>query len=580
MGKNQILEVEDLRIAFGKKEVVKGISFSLERGKTLGIVGESGSGKSVTALSLMGLLPQPGHISGGMIQLNSLSEDDKIISLHEKSLKKVRGSQMAMIFQEPSTFLNPVLACGKQVEEMLTLHSRISGREAREKTLSLFQEAGLSQEKRIYDSFPHQLSGGQKQRLMIAMAIAGKPRILIADEPTTALDVTVQRGILDLLIRLQAENQMSMIFISHDLGVVGEMADDVLVLSNGQQMEFSPVEEIFLSPQNPYTRGLLACRPPLDKKIKRLLTIDDFMDGERNIDFVEESYPAEDESGLPILQVRNLKTWFGKKSFPWQKKSYVKAVDDVSFEIFAGKTLGLVGESGCGKSTLARSVLRLIEPREGRIIFDQKDLGKMGQKELRAERKNMQIIFQDPYSTLNPRIPIGKSLTEPMRIYNIGNSDAEREEMAMKLLDRVELPGTFLSRFPHQLSGGQRQRISIARALSLNPRLIICDEIVSALDVSIQAKILNLLKDLQEVFGLAYLFISHDLSVVRFMSDKVMVMKDGKIVEEGPDIYDSPREAYTQKLLEAIPVGNLEAVQEARSTRLKLKSSFDQIKKG
>lgn len=589
MEESPILKVSGLKTAFitsrSSVEAVKGVSFELNSGHTLGIVGESGSGKSVTALSLMKLISAPGKITHGTVQLKTREHGE--VSLHalsESEIRKYRGKEIAMIFQEPMTFLNPVYSCGFQVSEALQLHLNLSKAEAKNRTLELFRQVDLPRVEQVFDAYPHQISGGQKQRVMIAMAMSCNPGVLIADEPTTALDVTVQKRILELMAQLQADKGMAMIFITHDLGVVAEIADDILVMKDGKVVEFGSVKEIFNAPKHPYTKGLLACRPNMEVTSFRLPTVEDF---EKNNKEKLEPFPKweekdeqedskiltrEDEiySQEPLLKVNNLATWFPvKKGWFNREKSYVKAVDDVSFEVFPGETLGLVGESGCGKTTLGRSILRLIEPTQGEVNFDGKDLRKSGTDEMRKLRKRMQIIFQDPYSSLNPRMTIGEAILEPMGVHSIGNSTATRKDKVIHLLEKVNLKPEHYHRFPHEFSGGQRQRICIARALAVEPEFIICDESVSALDVSVQAQVLNLLKDLQRDFLLTYVFISHDLSVVKFMSDRIMVMRAGKIVEIGSaeKVCMYPESAYTKELIAAVPLGTIARIDEVQMNR-------------
>jgi peptide/nickel transport system ATP-binding protein len=555
---------------------VNGVSFSLQAGETVGVVGESGSGKSVTSLSAMRLIPSPpGRIaSGEILYKNRSGQEIDLLHLPEKEMCNYRGNELAMIFQEPMTSLNPVLSCGYQVAESLRIHKKLSKKEARLRTIELFNKVKLPRPEQIYDSYPHQISGGQKQRVMIAMAMCCDPSVLIADEPTTALDVTVQATILDLMRKLQSETNMGMLFITHDLGVIAELAHRVVVMYRGHVVEQGTTAEIFRNPQHPYTKGLLACRPPLGRKVRVLPVVSDFMK-EENGSLVALPLKPElinntisvSESGTrlkklsekpPLLKVDNLCTWFPIKKGVFGKTSgYVKAVDDVSFEVHPGETLGLVGESGCGKTTLGRTLLRLIEPTSGSITFDGTSITTLDRIALRHRRRDMQIVFQDPYSSLNPRMTAGSAIMEPMQVHHLYENDKIRKERVLWLLSRVNLLPEHFNRYPHEFSGGQRQRICIARALALNPRFIICDESVSALDVSVQAQVLNLLNELREEFGFTYIFISHDLSVVNFMSDRIIVMNKGKIEEYGSavDVYNNPQSEYTQKLISAIPKG-------------------------
>ncbi len=561
-----LLEINHLEVSFpsenGWNTAVQDISFSVDHGQVLGIVGESGSGKSVSSLSIMGLVQKAGgRISQGQIlydspTLGKLSLEHVPQEIH----RQIRGKEIAMIFQEPMTSLNPLMTCGQQVTETILLHQKVSKEEAKNQTIALFEQVQLPRPQAIYESFPHELSGGQKQRVMIAMALSCKPSLLIADEPTTALDVTVQKEILEMMRDLVKEYNTALIFITHDLGVVAEIADEVLVMYRGVALEQGKVKDIFENPQHPYTKGLIACRPKLENNPKRLPTVADFMEG-REIIQTPEIAPKKPETLIPVLDIKNLKTYFPlDKPFFGQPKKWVKAVDDVSFQVMKGETLGLVGESGCGKSTLGRSILRLVEPTSGNIFFEGKDIRKLGTNDMRALRKDIQIIFQDPYSSLNPRMTIGEAIIEPMRVHHILENDTQRHLKAVELLETVGLQAEHLQRYPHEFSGGQRQRIGIARTLALNPKLIICDESVSALDVSVQAQVLNLLNDLKEKFGFTYIFISHDLSVVKFMADRLVVMRKGKIVEQGEakEIYKSPREEYTKALIDAIPVVHFE----------------------
>ena len=585
MEKEILLEVKNLVTEFKSDgepmKAVNDVSFTLHKGETIGIVGESGSGKSVTSLSIMQLIPNPpGYVSGGEILYHSKEKGTvNLRNLDAKAMRSFRGNEIAMIFQEPMTSLNPVYTCGSQVMEAILLHQKISKKEARKKTLKLFEQVQLPDPERVFSVYPHQISGGQKQRVMIAMAMSCNPRILIADEPTTALDVTVQKTILDLMLQLQREQDMGIMFITHDLGVIAELADTVMVMYKGKVVEQGPVLEIFSNPRHPYTKSLLACRPPLDRRVVRLPVSSDFMkiDGQGlmteipktvsealNSVIITKEQRAEEHKELysrsKILELENIKTWFPKsKSLFGKTKEWVKAVDDVSLDVYEGETLGLVGESGCGKTTLGRTILRLNEPTAGKIFFQRNDLLKLNDADMRYLRKDMQIIFQDPYSSLNPRITIGEALMEPMQVHNLYNNNRQRRDKVMELLKKVGLEEKQFSRYPHEFSGGQRQRVCIARALSLNPKFIICDESVSALDVSVQAQVLNLLNDLKREFKFTYIFISHDLSVVKFMSDRMVVMNKGKIEEMGDadSIYQNPQSDYTKKLISSIPKGQL-----------------------
>ena len=567
-------------------KAVNDISFTLNKGETVGIVGESGSGKSVTSLSAMRLIPSPpGKISGGEIIFHKKNgEKVDLLKASEEEMRSYRGNDIAMIFQEPMTSLNPVFTCGDQVLEAIMLHQKIDKNQAKKLTIDLFKKVQLPDPERIYSTYPHQISGGQKQRVMIAMAMSCEPSVLIADEPTTALDVTVQKTILQLMQNLQKEQDMGIMFITHDLGVIAELADKVVVMYKGKIVEQGNVWDIFTDPKHPYTKGLLACRPPLEKRYSFLPTVSDFMkiDESGNIidnnvsvdDFTKKLVVSDKErkekqkklfAKEPVLRLQNLKTYFPiRNGFFGGISNYVKAVNDVTFDVYPGETLGLVGESGCGKTTIGRTILRLEEPTEGSMIYKGQDIAKMNADELRSFRKEVQIIFQDPYSSLNPRMTIGNAIMEPMQVHNILNSDEERKEKVKELLTKVSLDPSHFYRYPHEFSGGQRQRIGIARALAVNPKFIICDESVSALDVSVQAQVLNLLNDLKEEFGLTYIFISHDLSVVKYMSDRMVVMQEGKIEEMGDadQIYNTPKTEYTKRLIDAIPEGKLEDIKE------------------
>ncbi len=590
MAAAKLLEVIDLQTWFtteeGTVKAVDGISFTLHRGETLGIVGESGSGKSVSSLSIMRLIQSPpGQIVGGQILFypKDGAAPIDLLKLSEEEMRQQRGNNIAMIFQEPMTSLNPVFTCGDQVMEAILLHQKTDKQSAKQRVLQLFEKVQLPDPERIFNAYPHQISGGQKQRVMIAMAMSCNPQVLIADEPTTALDVTVQKKILELMADLKKELDAAIVFITHDLGVVAEIADHVVVMFQGRIVEQGKARDIFLDPKHAYTKSLLACRPPLNDMLRKLPVVDDFMSiqqeesGTKTFTQKNESiadvlqkyrlpanYLQDRRAKLyqqkPTLEVKNLSTWFPKKKgFFGKVKTYTKAVNEVSFDVYPGETLGLVGESGCGKTTLGRSILRLNNPRSGQIFYKGKDLLEMSAADLKELRKEVQIIFQDPYSSLNPRMTIGNAILEPMEVHGIHANRSIRQEKVVDLLETVNLHADHLSRYPHEFSGGQRQRVCIARALALNPKFIVCDESVSALDVSVQAQVLNLLVELREQFDLTYIFISHDLSVVKFMSDRMMVMNQGEIEEMGyPDeIYKNPKQAYTRGLIEAIPQGFL-----------------------
>jgi peptide/nickel transport system ATP-binding protein len=585
--KKILLEVKDLVVRFqtedGMITAINNISFKLHRGETLGIVGESGSGKSVTSLSIMRLLNEPpANIAGGEILYHTEGGDIiNLLTLKETEMRHYRGNEIAMIFQEPMTSLNPVHRCGAQVMEAILNHQNVSNTEARKQTIALFEKVKLPDPERAFTSYPHQLSGGQKQRIMIAMALSCNPSVLIADEPTTALDVTVQKRILELMKDLQRESDTAVMFITHDLGVIADIADRVIVMYKGNIVEEGLVNDIFKSPKHPYTKSLLACRPPLEGRLRRLPIVSDFMSVDKDaegkmvitekassviemLDSVKIPQSEIDEraqnlmKSAPLLEVKNLKTYYPSKRNFWGKTiEYVKAVDDVTFDVYPGETLGLVGESGCGKTTLGRTILRLAPATEGSILYKGQDLTQLKDDGLKELRRDIQIIFQDPYSSLNPRMTIGSAILEPMQFHNLYENEKQRKEKVIDLLETVSLDSSHFNRYPHEFSGGQRQRICIARALALNPKFIVCDESVSALDVSVQAQVLNLLIDLRKKMEFTCIFISHDLSVVKFISDRMVVMNKGKIEEIGfsDEIYNNPKKDYTQKLIEAIPKG-------------------------
>ena len=590
-----LVDIQDLKTYFHTEEkivrAVDGVSIQIHEGQTLGVVGESGSGKSVTALSLMKLLPpETARIHEGRISF--LGRD--VVHVPQKDMRHIRGKDIGMIFQEPMTSLNPVFTVGDQVMEPIMVHEGLSREEARERVLQLFREVDIPDPERRIDSYPHEMSGGQKQRVMIAMALSCNPKMLIADEPTTALDVTIQAQILDLMRKLRDERGMAIMFITHDLGVIAEIADNVAVMFQGHLVEYGDIVEIFSNPKHPYTRSLLACRPTLDTKFRRLPTTSTFMewslDDDHQLVIVEKDVSEDtlkkletagrdkmlEPEGEPLLEVEDLKVHFPiRKGVLGRVADYVRAVDGVSFKVWPGQTLGLVGESGCGKTTCGRAILRLIENKggtrvTGNVIYDGKNLNDIPRAEFRQLRQRLQIIFQDPYSSLNPRMTVGDMISEPMEVHGLFRTKQERTDRVAQLLEETGLEAGHMNRYPHEFSGGQRQRISIARALALDPKFIVCDESVSALDVSVQAQVLNLLMDLQESHGLTYIFISHDLSVVKFISDTMAVMKDGVIVEMGAAdaIYENPREAYTKRLIDAVPRDDLDNIQMRRDQRL------------
>jgi peptide/nickel transport system ATP-binding protein len=564
MMEDWLLKIENLHIQFlhdGEYHTaVSGVNLQVGPGRTLGIVGESGSGKSVSTMSVMGLLPKPPQclVEGtALFRTNSKAAPVDMISLPEEEKRKYRGRDISMIFQEPMTSLNPVQKCGAQVLEMLMQHEQIGRKEARQRVLELFEEVMLPRPKKIFDSYPHEISGGQKQRVMIAMALICHPHLLIADEPTTALDVTVQKTILELLRSLQQKYNIGIIFITHDLGVIAQIADDVAVMYKGKIVEQGSAEQVLHHPQHPYTQGLLACRPPLESRPRKLPTVKDFLEGKvakPNEVANREIYTP--HSDQPLMSVRDLEVTYAlEKNILGKVTKELKAVDGFSFDIYKGETLGLVGESGCGKSTLGRTLLRLLNHSSGSITYHGKNLDQLTRSEQQELRRKVQIVFQDPYSSLNPRITIGEAILEPLKCHHRYSDQSERRDRVLQLMQQVGLEPTWYNRYPHEFSGGQRQRVCIARALILEPELVVCDESVSALDVSVQAQVLNLLNDLKEQYGYTYLFITHDLSVVKFLSDRIMVMEKGRLVEMGPsdELFAHPQQPYTQRLIAALP---------------------------
>jgi peptide/nickel transport system ATP-binding protein len=562
MNQSPILSIKNLRVAFkssmGLNEVLHGISYDLYTDEILGIVGESGSGKSVASLAIMSLLPpKKSVVSSGEI----LFRNEDLLHYSQTKLEALRGQKIAMIFQEPMSALNPSMSCGEQVEEILLQHTSLKKKEVKDEVMRLFDDVKIPNPTTTFDKYPHEISGGQQQRIMIAMAIACKPDVLIADEPTTALDVTVQKDIIALLKSLQKKSKMSVIFISHDLALVSEIADRILVMYKGEIVESGDTRSIFKTPKEDYTKALIGARPTLRFRLKQLPTISDFLSGTISSTLISKSTRTQKHNEIyskaPLLEVINLeKTYFSKASFFGTRTAF-KAVDAVSFKVYSGETLGLVGESGCGKSTLGKAILQLDKATAGTLKYKGNDITNLNKKELRSLRKEIQIIFQDPYASLNPRLTVGKAIMEPMKVHKLFESNAERKAKTIEILEKVGLEASHFDRYPHEFSGGQRQRIGIARTIAVEPKLIICDESVSALDISVQAQVLNLLNTLKEDYEFTYVFISHDLSVVKFMSDQLMVMNKGKIEElgEADAIYESPQKAYTKALIEAIPKG-------------------------
>lgn len=562
MIKQNLLKVTNLSISLfnngEEKKLINSISFHINSNEILAVVGESGSGKSISSLCLMGLLPK------AVLKTTSGSiffKNQDLTKISETEFQNIRGKKIAMIFQEPMSSLNPSMRCGKQVEEILKQHTNLSRLEIKDEIISLFEKVKLPNPKRIYKSYPHEISGGQKQRVMIAMAIACKPEILIADEPTTALDVTVQKEILLLLKEIQKETQMSILFISHDLSLVSELADRVMVMYKGEIVEQGPTSCIFNQPEHSYTKALINARPSTDYRLKKLPTISDFMEGDINQSIISEDDRIAHHKRLygqdPLLEVIDVEKVYLSKKGLFSKDIEFKAVDGVSFKVYPGETIGLVGESGCGKSTLGNAILQLNKATSGVIKYKGQNITNLSKAELRELRKDIQIIFQDPFASLNPRMTVGNAIMEPMKVHNIGNSFEDRKERVLDILTKVGLEASSFYKYPHEFSGGQRQRVGIARTIALQPQLIVCDESVSALDISVQAQVLNLLNELKSQFGFTYIFISHDLAVVKYMADQLLVMNKGKIEEIGDadKIYASPKKEYTKKLIHAIPKG-------------------------
>ncbi|MDY0200211.1 MAG: ABC transporter ATP-binding protein [Tenuifilaceae bacterium] len=557
---DNILDVTNLSIAFGSSCVLQNLTFSLKLGESLGIVGESGSGKSITALSLMGLLPPGAKTTSGLVNLTLPNEDTaNLVGLNTDKHKQLRGKHLAMIFQEPMTSLNPSMRCGKQVEEAIAVHQQLSVKQLKIRCISLLKEVQIAEAEKAYKSYPFQLSGGQKQRIMIAMALAGNPSVLIADEPTTALDVTVQKEIIGLLNSIVRRRGMSLIFISHDLGVISEVTNRILVLKDGILVEQGETAQIILAPQHPYTKGLMACRPPLNKRPIVLPTVQQYLSGDNMGCIPEQNMDKENQriySNQPILNVSGLNVEFiTQRNFFGSTTRSFKAVNNLSFNLYPTETLGLVGESGCGKTTLGRAILGLTPYASGNILYREKNIKSFSKTQMAQFRQDVQLVFQDPYSSLNPRLTVGETIMEPIDFYGLAKSKNAKRSKAEELIARVSLPPNSFYRYPHEFSGGQRQRIGIARALAVNPKVLICDEMVSALDVSVQAQMLNLLNQIKKDFGLTYIFISHDLSVVKYMSNRILVMQNGNIIEYGiaDQVFNSPTSEYTRKLISAIP---------------------------
>ena len=556
-----LLEIKNLQVKFsedaGMGKAVYNSSFTITKGKLVAIVGESGSGKSVTALSLLQLLPKQAMVNGDILFSAGGTQQVNLSTLSEKEINTIRGNKIAMIFQEPMTSLNPVYTCGYQVMEALMQHKKLSKKEARLKTIELFEQVSLPNPTAMLKRFPHQISGGQKQRVMIAMAMSCDPCLLIADEPTTALDVRVQKSILQLLKDLQEQNQLSVLLITHDLALVADVADEIIVMFKGEIVEQGNTKDILKYPQHNYTKALLACKPGINSKGKRLPVINDFLQVNETSNSTLHPVAAAPVIGTEtILSVQNLSVDFPEAKNIFGKTTAVfKAVNEVSFEVYKNETVGLVGESGCGKTTLGRAILHLIKPSAGKILLQGNDIASLNEKQLRIIRKNLQIVFQDPYGSLNPRISIGDAIMEPLTVHGLYENKKQRKEEVVSLLDKVSLNADHFNRYPHQFSGGQRQRICIARALALHPSFLIFDESVSALDVSVQAQVLNLINELKSQLNFTAIFISHDLAVVHYISDRILVMNQGKIVEQGTadDIYFNPKNEYTQQLINAIP---------------------------